>query len=236
MRSKKRVTYKDEIVASTSSSDAKIDTLVRKMERIMEKISLNERTPPRENQFNPQNRNRNHNFRKDPPQIRQRENDQQIRPPFQDNYVDEEEREPGELKENHVNIIGSNDKDKNFLTKEEKRMFSSKPNEKSYEDSEDYKLGFENTILEVHRQYDLRRKKNQDVPKTNQSNTGVRKTPEHIPKRTTENTSTMAKKADLNKLKTSQPSNDSSYPSTSIVALKKPCCPNHQIIISKSKM
>ena len=56
--------------------------------------------------------------------------------------------------------------------------------------------------MDVHRQYDLRSKKNQDVPKTNQSNTVVKKTPEHIPKRTVENTTTMAKKVDLNKLKT----------------------------------
>ena len=59
MRSEKRVTYKDETVPSTSSSDTKIDSLVKTMERMMEKISLNERTPTRENQVNPKNRNRN---------------------------------------------------------------------------------------------------------------------------------------------------------------------------------
>ena len=90
MRSEKRVTYKDETMASTSSSDAKIDNLVRVMERMMERINLNERAPPRENQPNPQNININQNFRRDPHQNRQRDNDQQIRPPFQDNYVDEE--------------------------------------------------------------------------------------------------------------------------------------------------
>ena len=70
MRSEKRDT-----VASTSSSDAKIDNLVRKMERMMEKISLNERKPPRENQANPQNINRTQKLRRDPPQIGKREND-----------------------------------------------------------------------------------------------------------------------------------------------------------------
>ena len=63
------------------------------MERIMERISINKRAPPREKQPNPQKRNRNHNFRRDPAQIKQKENDQQIRPPFQDNYVDEGERD-----------------------------------------------------------------------------------------------------------------------------------------------
>ena len=41
-------------------------------------------------------------FRRDPPQNRKRDNDEQIRPPFQDNYVDEEERETEESEENHV--------------------------------------------------------------------------------------------------------------------------------------
>ena len=73
---------------STSSSDSKIEKILRTMERMMEIISINERAPPRENQTNPQNKNRNQNFKRDPPQIRQRENDLQIRPHSQENYVD----------------------------------------------------------------------------------------------------------------------------------------------------
>ena len=57
LESEKRVTYKDETMALTSSPDAKIDNLVRVMERILEKINLNDRVPPRENQNNPQNIN-----------------------------------------------------------------------------------------------------------------------------------------------------------------------------------
>ena len=78
-------------MASTSSYDAKIENLVMVMERMLEKINLNDKVPPRENQITPQNRNRNPNFRRDPIQNRQRDNDQQIRPPFQENYVDQEE-------------------------------------------------------------------------------------------------------------------------------------------------
>ena len=80
LKIEKKVTYKEEDGPSTS--DAKIDSLVRTMESVMEIINLNEREPPRKNQTNPQNRNINQNFRRDPPQIRQRENDQQIIPPF----------------------------------------------------------------------------------------------------------------------------------------------------------
>ena len=53
LKSEKRVTYKDETMALTSSSDAKIDNLVRVMERMLEKINLTDRVPPRENQVNP---------------------------------------------------------------------------------------------------------------------------------------------------------------------------------------
>ena len=109
LRAEKRVTYRDETMASTSSFDAKIDNLVRVMERMLEKINLNDRVPPRENQTNPQNRNKKPNFRRDLNQDRQRDNDQQIRPPFQQNYLNqEEEREIERLEENHVNLIGSN--------------------------------------------------------------------------------------------------------------------------------
>ena len=70
LKSQKRVTYKDEIMASTSSSTTKIENLVRVMERMLEKINLNDRVPPRENQINSQNKNINPNFRRDPIQDR----------------------------------------------------------------------------------------------------------------------------------------------------------------------
>ena len=89
MRSEKRVTYKDETMPSTSSYDSKIDNLVKTMERMMGKISLNERMPPGESQPISKNINKTPNFKRDAPQMRQRDNDQQIRPPFQDNYLDE---------------------------------------------------------------------------------------------------------------------------------------------------
>ena len=48
LRSKKSVTYKDDIAPLTSTSDTKIDNLVKVMERMLEKINLNDRVPPRE--------------------------------------------------------------------------------------------------------------------------------------------------------------------------------------------
>jgi hypothetical protein len=86
-RTERRVTIKEE--PSTSSSDAKLDSLTRAMERMMERLTIAERNPPRENQAAPQIQNPN--FRRNPPQIRQRDPrdqreqrgpDQQIRPPL----------------------------------------------------------------------------------------------------------------------------------------------------------
>jgi hypothetical protein len=68
-RTERRVTIKEE--PSTSTADAKIDSLVRTMERMMERLEITDRNPPRENQPAPQIQNPN--FRRNPPQIRQRE-------------------------------------------------------------------------------------------------------------------------------------------------------------------
>jgi hypothetical protein len=50
-RTKRRVMIKEE--PSTYSSDAKLDSLVRAMERMMERLTVAERNPPRENQPDP---------------------------------------------------------------------------------------------------------------------------------------------------------------------------------------
>ena len=109
----------------------------------MERLNLSEREPPRQNQANPQNKNRNQNFRRDPPQNRKIYNDQQIRPPFQENYVREEEgMETERLEENHVNMIGSDIKGDVFVNKEEQGFSFLEQTKNNHEDSEDYQLGF----------------------------------------------------------------------------------------------
>jgi hypothetical protein len=67
-RIERRVKIKEE--PSTSTADAKTYSLVRTMERMMEILEIIDRNPPRENQPCPQIRNPN--FRRNPPQIRQR--------------------------------------------------------------------------------------------------------------------------------------------------------------------
>lgn len=107
MRTEKIVTFREE--ESTSASEAKIDSLVRTMERMMERININDRNVPRENTTVQQNQNPNP--RRNPPQIRQREQrglDQQIRPPFQENYADEGGEVIEEVEENNINLMGTN--------------------------------------------------------------------------------------------------------------------------------
>ena len=75
--------------------------------------------------------------------------------------------------------------------------------------------------MEVHRKYDLRSNKNQENSRKNNSDTVIKKTPENILKRTTDNKNTMGKKTDPNKEKTSQPSVDTRCPSTFASGPKK---------------
>jgi hypothetical protein len=95
------------------------------MERMMERLDIIDRNPPRENQPGPQIRNPN--FRRNPPQIRQREPreqreqrglDQNIRPHFQENYADEGEETIEGLDDVRINLMGINDNDSIFLTQE----------------------------------------------------------------------------------------------------------------------
>jgi hypothetical protein len=65
-RIERRVTIKEE--PSTSTSNSKLDSLAREMERMMEILTVSKRNPPRENSPAPQIQNPN--IRRNPPQIR----------------------------------------------------------------------------------------------------------------------------------------------------------------------
>jgi hypothetical protein len=120
-RSERRVTIKEE--PSTSTSDSKLDSLAREMERMMEILTVSERNPLIENPPAPQIQNPN--FRRNPLQIRQRDPrdqreqrgpDQLIRPPLQENYADEGEEVIEELEDTHINLMGIHDNEAIFVT------------------------------------------------------------------------------------------------------------------------
>ena len=89
MRAEKKVTYRDDTLAS--KSNPKYDILAKNMERlekIMEKMVVQ---VSNQNRNQNQNQNQNQNFRRNNPPNRQRDSDQQVIPPFQENFLDEYE-------------------------------------------------------------------------------------------------------------------------------------------------
>ena len=69
---------------------------------------------------------RNENFRRNAPQIKQREQkgpNQQVQPPFQENYTDDEGNIVEDLNDNQVNLMGISDDEAVFLTQEEQEVF-----------------------------------------------------------------------------------------------------------------
>jgi len=163
-KSERRVTIKEE--PSTSTTNSKLDSLTRAVEIMMERFMVLDRIPPIDNTPAPQIQNPN--FRRNPPQIRQRDPrdqreqrgpDQQIRPPLQENYVDEGEGVIEELEDAHINLMGIHDNEAIFLTQEEQELFLLNQTKVSEEAEDAEQQAFENAILEVHRQYNLRSKK-----------------------------------------------------------------------------
>jgi hypothetical protein len=172
-RSERRVTIKEE--PSTLTTDSKLDSLAQTVELMMEKINLSDRNPPRDNTLAPQIQNPN--FRRNPPQIRQRDPrdqrdqrdlrdqreqrgpDPPIKPPLQENYVDDGEEVIEELEDTHINLMGIHDNEAIFLTQEEQELFLLNQTKVSRETKGAGQSTWEDDILEVHRQYNLRSKK-----------------------------------------------------------------------------
>lgn len=194
LKSECRVTIKEE--PSTSVVDHKIDNLVRVVNQMMQRVTINNQNQASQNQNVQQARNQN--FRRNTPKIKKREQkglDQQIRPPFRENYTDDEGNIVEYLDYNQIILLGISDDETVFLAQEEHELFLIVETEMDSEKSREYKQGFENAITEVHRKYNLRSKKNQDTAnKKNAKNLGKKvfdsdpkKTTKNPPKKTTEN-------------------------------------------------
>ena len=148
------------------TTDSRLYSLTREMELMMERVTVSDRNPPRDNAPAPQVRNPN--FRRNPPQIRQRDPrdqreqrglDQQIRPPLQENYADEGGEVIEELEDTHINLMGIHDNEAIFLTQEEQELFLLNQTKVSEEAEDAGQRAYKNAILEVHCQYNLRSKK-----------------------------------------------------------------------------
>jgi hypothetical protein len=89
--------------------------------------------------------------------VRQRDQrnqgDQQIRPPFQENYVEDFI----EQSEDQIHLFYEDDS-KVYLTKEEHDRFLQEQDNALLMDSEEYRQGYQNVIFEFQKQYNLRNK------------------------------------------------------------------------------
>lgn len=113
---KKRVVFKEE----TSTSDGKIDSLAKSVERIMDILENMERKIQWENQQPPPIRNPS--FRKNPNNGKNMIPNQQIRPPFQENYAQGSENHEGD-DDTEINLLGIKNEDVIFLTQEEHELY-----------------------------------------------------------------------------------------------------------------
>jgi hypothetical protein len=138
--------------------------MVKTMERLVEKLSLDNKIAIRDQT---ELQHMNPNFRRLlVTQIRQRDQrnqgDQQIKPPFQNNYVNENFEESLE-----DNIHYCHDTETEvFLTKEEHGQFMDE-NDKFMQENDDmlsmetkeYKKGYQNDIMQFQKKYNLKNKK-----------------------------------------------------------------------------
>jgi len=150
---------KEEEKPSTSAPEDKFEMMMKTMEKLMDRLALgNAPAPPAQQEP----RFRNPQFIKLQNQQRPRENinqhpDPPVRPPFQQNLVDEE-NEP-KIPEESIHCFDE-EVSRIFLTKEEHDESSiTKPGE----ELSDYLKGYQHAIFEMKKQYNL---KNRNVPIT----------------------------------------------------------------------
>jgi len=99
---------------------------------------------------------RNPNFRRNQnPNARKASTEQDIRPPFQENYA-EASSSKEKMDDTHINLMGLNDEQQVFLSQEDQEdedinQFQTKSGE-----SFDFKQGYDTVVFEVHKQYKLR--------------------------------------------------------------------------------
>jgi hypothetical protein len=168
----RRVTIKEE--PSTSNNDSKLDTVVRSLALLLERSSISDRNPPRDDTPAPQIRTpiSGETLLKSDKEIPgdqrdqrdQRGPDQPIRPPLQENYADDGGEVNEELEDTHINLMGIHDNEAIFLTREEEELFLLNQTKVSEEAGDEAQQDLENAILKAHRQYDLHSRKTVEAP------------------------------------------------------------------------
>ena len=107
--------------------------------------------------------NKKPKFRKNPNAAKNATPDPQIRPPFQENYV--EESQDQEAKDDtQINLLETIEEDIVFLTQEDHELYMLQQLQLESSESFVFKKGYELAIYDVHKQYSLRSKKNNETP------------------------------------------------------------------------
>ena len=96
-------------------------------------------------------RNQNQNTSKNGP-------DQNITPPFQENYAETSHPEDPE-QDSQINLMGLDDEETVFLTQDDQELHMLQQLQTQSRESFNYKQGYDSAIFEVHKQYNLRSKK-----------------------------------------------------------------------------
>ena len=133
--------------------------MTKTMETLIKKLSVDDKSQMKD-QNEPQVRNTNFRRQQGPPtsQVMPRgkrnPSEQQIRPPFQENRVDEEFIEQPQ---DHIHHFGNNElgESRTFLTKNEHDNFVSQEDDEDLveEESEDYQKAYLNAMMDFQKKY-----------------------------------------------------------------------------------
>ena len=160
------------------------------------------------------NQNINQNFRRNNiAPNRQRDSDQQVIPPFQEIFLDEDEGIVEESEENAINMFETDNSIHNCSTEEDQPSPSCWDEE--ILESEDYRLGFENSIKQVREQYELRSKKSLDNSKPKASEITIKKRLEKTSKAAAKSKKSAVESSGKNKEKDDQNTDKQSQPTSS---------------------
>ena len=159
-RAERRTPFKEE----PSAFEQKLDAIIKGMDRLGDRVEIIERKSSWEGQ--PSNTGRNPNFRKNHnPNTGKVGPDQNIRPPFHENYVEASTfSEPTE--DSHINLMGLNSERQIFLTQDDQEAHTFNQFQTKSGQSFAFREGYDAAVYEVNKQYKLR-SRTIDVPKPN---------------------------------------------------------------------
>ena len=148
-RAERRTTFKEE----PSAFEQKLEAIIKGMDRLGDRVETIERKSSWEGQPSAA---RNPNFKKNQnPNVGRAGPDQNIRPPFQENYAEgSTSSEP--IEDPHINLMGLDSEHQVFLTQEDQEAYNCNQFQTKSGESFDFREGYDATVYEVHKQYKLR--------------------------------------------------------------------------------